>query len=306
MAEVRLFYTDGRENIIHESWSKPDPADDEIEVKSIFTGVCRSDIDMHIGTFQLLPKQIQGHESLGVVTKVGKDITSVKEGDYVATRGEPAFADYYNCKQWMFVKVPSCEPKYILEPVACAINIARVMDRTGPMCDEDILLLGSGFLATVVAKMLNRWYDESKVIVVGNANTDYWKMQDRVVLSTIEKIRNKKFKYIIDLSDKPEYLNLNIYEECAKIVIAAEKHPKANTSFAEFLWNAVELKFPSPRDPDFYRSLEIAEELITSGDIDVSNLWTKGYNRETEVELAFKEGANRPNGYSRGYIEWHK
>lgn len=305
MAEVRLFHTDGKGNIIHETWDKPEPDPNAIEVKSIFTGVCRSDIDMHVGAFQLLPKQIQGHESLGIVTKVGKLITSVKEGDYVATRGEPAFADYYNCPQWMFVKVPAAEPKYILEPVACAINIARGLDNLKVISDEDILLFGSGFLATIVVKMLNRWF-VNKVVVIGNANKEYWKSQNNVELSTAEEIRNKKFKYIIDLSDKPEYLNLNVYQECAKIVLAAEKHPKANTSFAEFLWNAVDLKFPSPRDPDFYRSLEIARDVVESGDVDVSQLWTKSYDRETQVELAFEEGINRPVGYSRGYIEWRR
>ncbi len=300
--QTRLFHTDGKYNIIHEEWNKPDPKADEIEVKSIFTGLCRSDIDMHMGNFQLLPKTIQGHESLGVVTKAGKKITDVKVGDYVATRGEPAFADYYNCPQTMYVQVPKAEPKYILEPVACGINIAKSLI---PSSNDEILLLGSGFLATVVQKMLNR-YHENHTIVVGMANQEYWHKQQNVSVASIDEVRNKKFKYVIDLSDKPEYLALNVYAERAKIVLAAEKHPKAQTSFAEFLWNAVEIKFPSPRNETFYRSMILAEELITSGDLETEGLWTKSYDRETEVELGFRESVERPPGYSRGYIEWQK
>jgi threonine dehydrogenase-like Zn-dependent dehydrogenase len=301
--KTRLFYTDGNENILEEDWDKPEPGADQIEVKSVLTGVCRSDIDMHTGAFQLLPKTIQGHESIGVVTKVGRQINHIKEGDFVATRGEPAFADFYNCPEGMFVQIPTLEPKYILEPVACGINIAKSLQTE---TDEPILLLGSGFLSTVVFTTLQRYYKNS-VVVVGSANMDFWSRKKNVTIVTnVADITGKKFDYIIDLSDKPAYLDLNVYNACAKIVLAAEKHPKAVTSFSQFLWNAVDIKFPSPRNSMFYDYMILAEELIRYDEIDTKNLWTKSYDRETEVELAFNEGINRPPGYSRGYIEWQK
>jgi len=301
---TRLFYTTGKQDIIEEEWDKPEPGIREIEVKSIFTGVCRSDIDMYCGSFQMLPKTIQGHESLGIVTKVGKmvtKLTGVKEGDYVATRGEPAFADYYNCPVTAFVKVPEANPKYIIEPVACGLNIARSLGE--PIPGKDILILGSGFLATVVYTMLSRYFD-NPIIVVGNANSEFWAKQSNVIQSQIDDIKNKKFSYVIDLSDKPEYLDLNLYEERATIVLAAEKHPASVTTFSQFLWNAVDVKFPSPRNITFYDSMFLAENLIKHGDLDTSSLWTKEYNRETEVKLAFSEGLARSSGYSRGYIKW--
>jgi hypothetical protein len=52
--------------------------------------------------------------------------------------------------------------------------------------------------------------------------------------------------------------------------------------------------------------MQLAEELITSGELETEGLWTKSYDRETEVELGFKESVERPPGYSRGYIEWQK
>lgn len=299
---TRLFYTTGKQDIIEEEWDKPEIKSNEIEVRSIYTGVCRSDIDMYCGTFQMLPKTIQGHESLGVVTKVGKDLKNIREGDYVATRGEPAFADYYNCPDKMFVKVPAADPKYILEPVACGLNIANSLE---PKTDSEILLLGSGFLATVVYTLLNRYY-ENHVTVVGKANQEFWSKQKNASVVHLDRVKNKKYDYVIDLSDKPEYLDLNFYNERATIVIAAEKHPAAVTSFAQFLWNAVDVKFPSPRNESFYDSMVFAEELISWGDLETASLWTKSYDRETEVKLAFSEGLARPHGYSRGYIEWQR
>jgi threonine dehydrogenase-like Zn-dependent dehydrogenase len=301
--KTRLFYTDGNRTLHEQEWDKPEIKDNEIEVKSVFTGVCRSDIDMHMGTFQLLPKHIQGHESVGIVTKVGRLISYIQEGDYVATRGEPAFADYYNCPEGMFTIIGELKPKYILEPVACGINIAEALE---PTTDDDILLLGSGFLATVVYKTLER-HEGNHVVVVGAANGDFWSKQKNVSLVTNAAfVKDRKFNYIIDLSDKPEYLSLNVYNERAKIVLAAEKHPKAITSFAEFLWNAVDVKFPSPRNAKFHDYMILAEEMVRFKEIDTEPLWTKSYDRETEINLAFNEGINRPPGYSRGYIEWQK
>jgi len=258
---------------------------------------------MYAGTFQLLPKTIQGHEGLGIVTKVGKLINYVKEGDYVATRGEPAFSDYYNCKPDTYVKVPELSPKYIIEPVACGINIARSFYSVSDPRAK-ILILGSGFLATVVYKTLNNLYANS-FTVVGNANKDFWSKQE-VTIATLDELKRKKFDFIIDLSDKPEYLNLNLHKENATIVLAAEKHPAAVTTFGNFLWNGVTIKFPSPRNPGFYNQMQFAVEMIKRGQLETDNLWTKEYDRETEAKKAFEEGLNRPKGYSRGYIRWTK
>ena len=48
---------------------------------------------------------MQGHEGLGEVLECGKDVQDVQEGDLVATRGEPAYADEYNAPAGTYVKV---------------------------------------------------------------------------------------------------------------------------------------------------------------------------------------------------------
>ena len=116
--KVKLLYTTGNNDLLEEIWDKPEPAKDEIEVKTSMTGICSSDVAMYKGEFTTLPKTIQGHESIGIVTKVGSLVNAnmgLQEGDIVATRGEPGFADYYNAKMGTFVKVPKVDKKYILE-----------------------------------------------------------------------------------------------------------------------------------------------------------------------------------------------
>ena len=127
---VKILTTLGDGNFIEGDYVLPPLDDYSIRVKSIFTGVCRSDIYMMQGNFPLLPMQMHGHEGLGQVVERGSKVKDwdCKIGDYVATRGEPAYADYYNCKPITWVKVPQADPKYIIEPVACGVNIARVCE----------------------------------------------------------------------------------------------------------------------------------------------------------------------------------
>ena len=59
---------------------------------------------------------MQGHEGLGKVIEVGKKVDRSIIGSYVATRGEPAYADEYNVRDREYVIVPSAGEEYILEP----------------------------------------------------------------------------------------------------------------------------------------------------------------------------------------------
>ena len=129
---VKLLHTTGTGNFVETEWNKPDIKEDEIEVKALMTGVCRSDIDMMNGNFGPLPLEMQGHEGLGEVVKVGNEVTDARVGDIVATRGEPAYADYYNAKPTEYVVVPEADPKYIVEPVACGINICLLYTSPSP------------------------------------------------------------------------------------------------------------------------------------------------------------------------------
>lgn len=303
--KTRLFYTTGKEDILEMNWDKPEPTENQIEVKNIFTGVCRSDIDMYTGDFQTLPKEIQGHEGLGEVTKVGKQVRDIKEGDIVATRGEPSFADYYNADDETFVIVPDADPKYIVEPVACALNIFNTA--WGNITeDSEILILGTGFLAQVLYETIRYHGLENEITIIGNANKTYWK--GKGIYGNFDALRhyNHSFDIIFDLSDKPEYMTgeLGHIRPEATIILAAEKHPAMVLPMSNLLWKATSILFPSPRNRTFIYAMKTAVDMIEEGVIDSSSMWTRGYDRETEVKVAFEDGLNRTEGYSRGYIVW--
>ncbi len=295
---VKCLQTTGQGKFAEVDYNKPDPNSNEIEVKSLLTGVCRSDIDMMNGDFGPLPLHMQGHEGLGTVTKVGASVMNVKIGDVVATRGEPAYADYYNSRNGEFVVVPEAHPRYILEPVACGINLInqakdQIEKRQGAY--SRMLILGSGFLAWVAfhTMRLNGYFYH--IDVVGNSNKMLWG-------DILQSETDANYDVVIDLSSRTDVFDKDILRENALVIFGAQK--TVTTDFSKLLWKACTMTFPSPRNPEFIDCMHFAKHWIENGYLEVDSFWTKGYNRTTEWQQAFADGVDRPNGYSRGYIKW--
>jgi len=299
--KVRCLQTQGQGLFQEVDYEIPPWAQDSIYVKAVMTGVCRSDIDMMMGNFGPLPLHMQGHEGIGQVMSVGANCVDVKVGDYVATRGEPAYADQYTVRAGEYVQVPEAHPKYILEPVACGINLieqakAYLQDRQGTHDNNRMLIIGSGFLAWVAyhTMLLNGYIFH--VDILGSSNQDLW--GDKLWTSTIEN-----YDVVVDLSGNFELgtqINLNnnavIIDGVGKAVSKQEAQSQ--------LWKAVTTVKPSPRNPQFIDCMHMAKYWIEKGYLEVDSFWTRGYNRNTEWQQAFADGVNRPSGYSRGYIKW--
>lgn len=301
LLKVRLLRTYGDGKFVEEEWTKPAPTDDEIEVRAVMTGVCRSDIDMMVGKFPTLPAHMNGHEGLGIVTYVGKNITDIAVGDCVATRGEPAYADYYNVRKNEFISVPAADPKYILEPVACGVNIVtQPIDMIRLKSQGRCLIIGSGFLAWVAYNTIKLQSIKFRTLEVwGNSNRELWAEQDVLV----SEPSLEQYDVIIDIREHDLVLRRNLLAPRGLWIIAAEKAPMT-TTFGSLLWNTNTISLPSPRHPGFLSAMSIAKLWIKTNDLKVDTFWTKCYNRNTEWQQAFEDGYNRPQGYSRGYIKW--
>lgn len=268
----------------------------DIRVRAIMTGVCRSDIDMMQGHFGPLPLDMQGHEGLGQVVDLGENVTDVVLGDYVATRGEPAYADYYNVRKDEYIRVPEADPKYILEPVACALNIGfRIKSGS-------VLIIGSGFLAHVIAQYAKTTTFEIPVEdVVGSSNREEW---TSIGVELRDKIPNKKYDNVIVLNSSIDFQQaIDLCKDNAKLLLGCPLK-ESTTNFEQALWKNITIECPSPRDPEFSECMWQAGNLIENGKLVVDKFWTKGYNRTNEWQQAFTDGANRPQNYSRGYIYW--
>ena len=290
---TRCLQTTGQGFFEEVTYDVPPLNEDEICVRAVMTGVCRSDIDMMQGNFGPLPLHMQGHEGLGEVIGIGANITNVNFGDFVATRGEPAYADIYNVRKGEYVQVPEAHPRYIIEPVACGINAVDVANCSR---QDKILIIGSGFLAWVAYHTLTKFKHCENVDVLGSSNIDLW--GDILLFGTTDS-----YDVIIDLSGKYE-LGIDIGLNNNALIVDAVGKAISKEEAQQQLWKAVTTIKPSPRNPNFHQCMKDAVWMIENGYLEVDSFWTRAYNRNIEWQQAFADGVDRPNGYSRGYIKW--
>ena len=296
----RVLQTLGQGSFSETTYNCPELQTKDIKVQAIFTGVCRSDIDMMTGSFGPLPINMQGHEGLAKVIEIGREVEDVAVGDIVATRGEPAYADFYTVKEQEYVPVPEQHPRYIIEPVACGLNVIyqpvqAIMQRSG--IKKKLLIIGSGFLAWVAYHALRYLDFQFTIDVVGNSNKDLWQS-----VTDLKAEPNGPYDVIIDLGNTDQAFKSGIMNHNGLLVMGVQK--QITTDFGDLLWKACSIEFPSPRTHRFYECMHEAVFLIQTGKLNVDSFWTKGYNRDTEWKQAFQDGLQRPKGYNRGYISW--
>jgi len=296
--KVRCLQTNGQGHFEEVEYLVPDCLPNQIRVQNIMTGVCRSDIDMMQGNFGPLPLEMQGHEGLGEVIEVGDEINYVNIGDFVATRGEPAYADVYNVRENEFVVVPEAHPRYIIEPVACAINlIQHDFEKIKNFARyNDVLIIGSGFLSWVAYNYLVLFSKDENIDVLGSNNQNIW--GDKLLSKT-----EKTYDIVIDLSGKYS-LGIDIGLNNNAMIIDGVGKAVSRDEAQQQLWKSCTTIRPSPRSTLFHQCMTDAVWMIENKHFDVDKFWTRAYNRNTEWQQAFADGKDRPNDYSRGYIEW--
>ncbi len=126
----------------------------DVIVQVTASSICGSDVHFWKGHFPSIPNFILGHEFVGVISDVGKDVRSFKVGDRVAVPAAPfcgicancAVGKVYNCLavQGMFgageIKgnLPGAQAHYVRVPHADAC-LAKIPDSVS---DQEALLVG--------------------------------------------------------------------------------------------------------------------------------------------------------------------
>lgn len=155
----------------------PAVAADEVKIRIIATGICGSDLHGYSGANgRRVPGQVMGHETVGIVTVVGADVSragivrgSIVTVNPVVIPGEDldlfagreqhhpekwvlgvahevvsAFAEYISVPARNVIPLPPSMPVLygaLVEPLAVAVNAVR---RAGITRDDAVLVLGGG------------------------------------------------------------------------------------------------------------------------------------------------------------------
>jgi len=87
-----------------------DPRDAIIRVTS--TAICGSDLHMYNGTFPQVRPMVLGHEFMGIVEEVGKDVANLKKGDRVVVPFPVACGTCWFCNRDLQVHCENSNPKH--------------------------------------------------------------------------------------------------------------------------------------------------------------------------------------------------
>ena len=303
--KVNLLHSFGDYTIDRYEHELPEMQDNEMLVKTIYTGICRSDIDQYTGKIAI-PFGHFGHESVGQIVKTGKLVTQFQEGDFVASRNDPAFSDYFYANEANTVLIPEASPKYIIEPVACSVNIAQAaVDNAENL---NFLFIGSGYVSNIAAQYLKYINPSANIYVIGSHNVNEWNAINATFTSFKELNEQEKlFTNIIELSGNAEnYEQISsVADVGAHICLAASFGKPISTNFWNPLWNNLTYRFPSPRTKHFIDCMQLSAQLIERNNLLVDWAWTHEYE-VNNFKQAFNESVNRNSEkrFVRSYLKW--
>ncbi|KAG8987406.1 hypothetical protein FRB90_003365 [Tulasnella sp. 427] len=159
----------------------PQVNDDQVLIKVALCGMCGTDMHIHEGEFIATFPLIPGHEFIGTIEKLGKDVQGFAVGDRVVAdngiscghcfycrRREStlcenfqglgantagAFAEYIAVHKKKVYKVHnlSDEAGTLIEPTACAVH---GLDQLNLGAGSDVLIFGSGPTGLMLAQLL--------------------------------------------------------------------------------------------------------------------------------------------------------
>ncbi|KAI9892949.1 MAG: hypothetical protein M1814_000833 [Vezdaea aestivalis] len=179
-----------KHSLIHDA-PLPTLRDNDVMIKVQACGVCGTDLHIHEGEFIAKFPLIPGHETVGVVAALGKDVKGFKIGDRVVAdnselcgecfycrRGElllcehfeahgvtlnGGFAEYcaYPAGKVFTIKNLSPVDATLLEPASCA---AHGLDKINPKMGSSVLMFGAGPTGLVLAQLLRNCGGQHVVI----------------------------------------------------------------------------------------------------------------------------------------------
>ncbi|KIY45107.1 GroES-like protein [Fistulina hepatica ATCC 64428] len=172
----------------------PKVGDNDVLLKVSLCGICGTDLHIHEGEFIAKFPLIPGHEAIGTVVEMGKNVTGFEIGDRCAAdvgitcdncfycrRGnsllcenfracgvsqDGGFAEYILYKQHKLYKIKNMSDAEatLLEPAACAVH---GLDKLHPPVGIEVLLLGAGPTGLILAQLL-KLNGAARVVIAAN------------------------------------------------------------------------------------------------------------------------------------------
>ncbi|HET9225536.1 MAG TPA: alcohol dehydrogenase catalytic domain-containing protein [Thermoanaerobaculia bacterium] len=299
LIEPRRFRVESRET--------PEPGEGEVRIRVRGCGVCGSDMGPWKGlpgmAYPLQPGA-PGHEVFGTVESVGPGVQGLAAGQPVTALALRAYAEYDLVKADSVLPLPgSLADRPVLgEPMACAVNVMR---RSGVREGDTVVLLGTGFLGTLLLQLLKR-HKPGRVIAVSRRRMDPALAESLgVEVLTYEDQVPGGADVVIEATGRQGPLDLatNLVRVRGRLIVAGYHQDGPRTvNMQLWNWNGIDVINAHERDLAVYRSgMEEGVRLLAAGELDLEPLITHTFPLE-EINEAFRMTEERPEGFLKSVV----
>lgn len=307
--------------------------DDEILLKIISCGLCHSEVPTYLGERQLVGEvkkggaafkvvdkidfpALLGHEPVGIIEDMGKEVKDFKIGDYVGGWKRQCFADYVITDTTKLVKINLERKeikKYLIEPSTCIVNILRVAN---PLLGDSIAIIGCGFMGLLCLKGLEKSGAFKKIAIdLLDNRLDLAKKygathilnakEDNIVDKVDSITEGKGVDVVIEISGRMSgfHLATQIVKSKGKILIPSVygRPELMESGFYLMLKTPTIISVHPFYSDDYERDMLIALRLIEEGILPIDQLITHEFSLD-KINEGFKFLISSDPNYLKGII----
>lgn len=294
-----LFTGVGHVEVCEEEVAAPQPW--EILVNTRVNGICAFDLHSFTGEYPVdwFPT-VMGHEAVGVVADVGKDVTQFKVGDKVTTLGFNNFKDYYPIWEGHASRLPDDENDFHLwlgEPTACIVNGIRLIEARDP--GSKVTIIGCGFMGLMLVQLAVKHGME---VIARDINPERLALAQRYGAS-IEPADKDSQDVVIECSGSEQGLTSAEYFVRNGGILCLFAHHLPTRVCNTNLWHmkGLDVLNATPAaSRDWGRDFHEAVQYVRDGVFDLSPLVTHFFPM-TDAQAALETiTRNRPTDYIKG------
>jgi threonine dehydrogenase-like Zn-dependent dehydrogenase len=297
----------------------PTPGPNEVLFFVECCGVCSSNLAPWRGapwfTYPL-PPGAPGHEAVGTVEAVGREVTAFKEGDHILAMSYRGFAEFDTAPEDAVVSLPeSLEQRNVLgEPLACAINVFR---RSGILPTQTVAIVGIGFLGGLLLQLTRSAGARSIAICrrafagtlakeLGASWVVVFQEREATRQMVAELTENRMCDVVIEAVGTQEALDLasDLVTERGRLIIAGyhQDGPRM-INLQSWNWRGLDVVNAHERDPVIYiDGMKESLKKLDEGSLSIELLLTHPYSL-SDVQQAFETAEQRPEGFVKAYLE---
>jgi len=288
----------------------------EVLIRTKACGICKLDINSFTGKIKGDYLKRPGHEGVGIVEEVGKEVYGLKPGDKVAAVGAGAFGTYFKAKRDMVAKIPQGTEEFeywIAEPVACVVNAVRA---TSIQPGDTVVIIGCGYMGLLLTQALPKEYithlfcidiDDERLGLAKEFGADTILNSNQT--DVVEYIKDKigEVDVVIEAAGVKGTLDIatQLLRKGGKLVIFGYHVDKEIVNTGAWHVKGLWVLNPSPMlSSNFSKDFQDAVKLMKKGTFNQKKLITHKF-AFSEIQEAFSFiSKNKPSDYIKGVITY--